>query len=119
MKRSTKAALLSGLVFPGIGHMVLKRYRRGSVLMLLALAAFSVVVTQVLQRALTIVDRIESGAMPLDSGAIAEAVSRSSAGANSLVESTAMIVLVACWLIGIIDSYRLGVTRDEGAGTNS
>jgi hypothetical protein len=47
MKKSSKAALLSGLIFPGIGHMVLKQYLRGSVLMFSALAAFSVIVTRV------------------------------------------------------------------------
>ena len=34
---TTKAALLSGLIFLGIGHIALKQYLRGSVLMFLAL----------------------------------------------------------------------------------
>ena len=112
MKRSSKAALLSGLIFPGIGHMVLKQYLRGSVLMLSALVALSVIVTRVFQRALTIVDRINSGDIPIETGAIAEMVSNSTSGADSLVESTAVIVLGACWLIGIIDSYRLGAAQE-------
>ncbi len=93
--------------------MVLKQYLRGSVLMLSALVAFSVIVTRLFQRALTIVDRINSGDIPADTGAIAEMVSNSTGGADSLVESTAVIVLGACWLIGIIDSYRLGATQEE------
>jgi hypothetical protein len=113
MKRSSKAALLSGLIFPGIGHMVLKQYLRGSVLMLSALVALSVIVTRVIQRALIIVDRINSGDISVEAGAIAEMVSNSTSGADSLVESTALIVLGACWLIGIIDSYRLGAVQDK------
>lgn len=113
MKRSSKAALLSGLIFPGIGHMVLKQYLRGSVLMLSALAAFSVIVTRVFQRALTIVDRINSGDVPVETSAIAELVSISTSGADSFIEDTAVIVLGACWLIGIIDSYRLGVAQEK------
>jgi hypothetical protein len=113
MKKSSKAALLSGLVFPGIGHMVLKQYLRGSVLMLAALAALSVIVTRIFQQALTIVDSINSGDIPIETGAIAELVSNSTSGADSLVESTAVIVLGACWLIGIIDSYRLGVAQEK------
>jgi len=61
MKISSRAALLSGLIFPGIGHIVLKQYIRASVLVFSAMAAFSVVVTSAFQRALTIVDRINSG----------------------------------------------------------
>ena len=113
MKKSSKAALLSGLIFPGIGHMVLKQYLRGSILMLSALAAFSVIVTRLLQRALTIVDRINTGDVPVETGAIAELVSISASGADSFIENTAVIVLGACWLIGIIDSYRLGVAQEK------
>ena len=113
MMRTSKAALLSGLIFPGIGHIVLKQYLRGSVLMLFALAALSVVVTRMYQRVLTIVDRINSGDIPVDTGAIAEMVSNSTSGADSLIENIALIVLVACWLIGIIDSYRLGVAQEK------
>ena len=113
MKRSSKAALLSGLVFPGIGHIVLKQYLRGSVLMLFALVALSAIVTTIYQRALTIVDRINSGDVPVDTGAIAEMVSNSPSGADSFIENIAVIVLGACWLIGIIDSYRLGVAQEK------
>ena len=113
MKRSSKAALLSGLIFPGIGHIVLKQYLRGSVLMLFALVALSVIVTTIYQRALTIVDRINSGDIPVDTGAIAEMVSNSTSGADSFIENIAVIVLGACWLIGIIDSYRLGIAQEK------
>jgi len=113
MTRSTKAALLSGLVFPGIGHMVLKQYLRGSVLMISALTASSVIVTVVIQRALTIVDRINSGDIPVETAAIAEMVSNSTNLADSLIENISVIVLGACWLIGIIDSYRLGIAQEK------
>jgi hypothetical protein len=113
MKRSSKAALLSGLIFPGIGHLVLKQYLRGSVLMLVALVAFSVIVDRIYQRVLTIFERINSGDIPVDTGAIAEMVSNSTSSADSLIENTALIVLAVCWLIGIIDSYRLGVAQEK------
>ncbi len=113
MKKSSKAALLSGLIFPGIGHMVLKQYLRGAVLMLSALVAFSVIVTRIFQRALTIVDRINSGDIPIETGAIAALVSNSTNGVDSFIENTAVIVLAACWLIGIIDSYRLGIAQEK------
>ena len=93
--------------------MVLKKHLHGSVLMLAALAALSVIVTRVFQRALTIVDRINSGDIPVETGAIAEMVSNSTSGADSFIENTAVIVLATCWLIGIIDSYRLGVAQEK------
>ena len=104
-----KAALLSGLVFPGLGHLLLKRYPRGSVLVLGALIATSVIVADAYRRALTIVDRIVLGDVPVGSAAIAQMVADSSNGANSPKVTIAIIVLGACWLIGIVDSYRLGI----------
>ena len=113
MKKSSKAALLSGLIFPGIGHIFLKEYLRGSALVVLSLAALSVVVTIAYQHALLIVDRIISGDVSVEAGAIAQAVSNSTTAADSLVENAAVIVLVACWLTGTIDSYRLGAVQEK------
>ena len=113
MTRSTKAALLSGLIFPGIGHMVLKQYLRGSVLMLAALIAVSVIVTAAIQRALTVVERINSGEIPIETRAISDAIANSTSGPDSLIVTISVIVLGACWLIGIIDSYRLGIAQEN------
>ena len=76
--------------------------------MLSALVAFSVIVTRVFQRALIIVDRINSGDIPIETGAIAELVSNSTSDAEGSMLNIAALVVGACWLIGIIDSYRLG-----------
>jgi len=113
MKKSSKAALLSGLIFPGTGHFFLKEYLRGSALVVLSLAALSVVVTSAYQHALVIVDRVVSGDVSMEAGAIAQAISDSTTAADSLVENTAVFVLIVCWLAGIVDSYRLGATQEK------
>ena len=113
MKRSSKAALLSGLIFPGIGHFFLREYLRGSALVVLSLAALSVVVTSAYQHALLVVDQIVSGDVSMEAGAIAQAVSNSTTATDSLIENAAVIVLVACWLAGILDSYRLGALQEQ------
>ena len=113
MKKSSKAALLSGLIFSGIGHIFLKDYLRGSALVVSSLAALSVVVSNVYQHALLVVDGIVSGDVAVEAGAIAQAVSNSTTAAESLVENAAVIVLVACWLAGILDSYRLGAVQEK------
>ena len=115
MKKSSKAALLSGLIFPGLGHIFLKDYFRGSLLVILSLAALSVVVTSAYQHALLIADQIVSGDISMEAEAIAQAVSNSTNAADSLVENTAVFVLVACWMAGIMDSYRLGAVQEKSA----
>jgi len=113
MKISTKVVLLSGLVFPGIGHFVLKQRLRGSVLMVTALIASAIIVKIAVQRAMALIDKINSGQIAIDSGTITELVSNSvSTTDNSTVNLSAM-VLVACWLFAIIDSYRLGMIQEK------
>ncbi len=113
MTRSIKAALLSGLIFPGIGHIVLKQYLRGSVLMLSALVALSVIVTKALKQALTIVDRINSGEIPVEAGVITELASTPTSGSEGSILNIAALVISVVWIIGIVDSYRLGIIQEK------
>ena len=113
MTKSTKAALLSGLVFPGIGHFVLKQYVRGSILLLIALIAMSAIVRIVFQQAQAIVDRVVNGEIPLDPAAISTLVADPSSDSDSFISSVSTTVFLACWLIGIIDSYRAGIALEK------
>ncbi len=113
MSKASKAALLSGLVFPGAGHMLLQKYLRGSVLMIAALGASTVIIKNIVAQTLAVVDRINSGDIPADTGAIAEMVANSSSATDGFAANAAVIVLLACWLIGIVDAYRLGSAEDQ------
>ena len=113
MKRSSKAALLSGLTFPGIGHVFLKNYLRGSVLTFVALAALLTIAIRTYQRAIIVVDQMNSGDIPVDTAAVADMVANSTSAAGTFVENIAVTTLVACWLIGIIDSYRIGAAQER------
>ena len=81
--------------------------------MLFALIALSVIVTKAIKQALTIIDRINSGEIPVETGTITELVSNSTGGADSSILNIAALVVGACWLIGIIDSYRLGLIQEK------
>ena len=113
MTRSVRAALLSGLIFPGTGHMVLKQYLRGSLLMLPALMALSVIAAKTIKQAQTVLDRMNSGEIPLEAAAITEMVSQSTAAMEDSTLNIAALVFATCWLVGIIDSYRLGIVEEK------
>jgi len=107
VKRSTKAALLSGLVFPGIGHMYLKRYIRGIILLLGAAWAIYFIFSVIVTKALEVSGQIGSGNVPLDISAITDLVSQHLSGAEQTT-NLAMIALLTLWVIGVVDSYRQG-----------
>jgi len=103
-----KAVLLSALVFPGAGHFYLKKKITGSVLAGSAFFGLYSIVSGILERAQLIADKIVSGEIQPDMTIISELVSSQSSGAEAQSLSIATTVLIISWVIGIVDSYRVG-----------
>ncbi len=108
MKKSTKAALLSAFVFPGVGHIFLKRYIPGAVLAVAAFMALYVLISNVVDKALQIADKIQRGEIQPDIAVITELVSKQPTGTEAQLINIATAILIISWLIGIADSYRVG-----------
>lgn len=113
MKKATAAALLSALVFPGAGHLFLKKYIPGVALTGTSLTGVYYLISETLKRALQIVEKIQAGDIQPDVTAITELVTKQSTGTDATLLNIATVVLVICWLVGIIDSFRLGRVRDR------
>ena len=77
------------------------------------MAALSVIVTKAINQALTIVDRINSGEIPVEARAIIELASIPNSSAKDSILNIAAIVVGAVWIIGIVDSYRLGIIQEK------
>ncbi len=113
MTRSLKAMLLSALLFPGAGHLWLKHYWRGAVLMLVTLGAASMLIRSIFERAMTVVDQITAGDIVADTDTIAQMLAATSQARAANHDTALVTVLAVCWVIGIADSFRLG--RQQGA----
>ena len=113
MKKSIKSALLSALVFPGAGHFFLKKFLRGTVLMVLSLAGLAFIVVKTVEKALAIVDKLQSGQVPPEAQALTALRAKASPGPDALFLDIATYGITLCWLIGIIDSYRIGNRQDR------
>jgi len=59
MNNAVTGTLLSGLVFPGLGQVVLKRYKRGIALMLTVSVSLTVIMTKAVQIALAILKQVD------------------------------------------------------------
>jgi hypothetical protein len=113
MKKSTKAALLSACIFPGVGHIFLKKHIPGVALISASFVAIYYLVSKTLEKALQIAENIQSGDVQLDIAAIAELVSQQPTGTDAQLINIATNTFIICWLIGILDSYRLGRGREK------
>ena len=116
MNRPLKAALLSALVFPGVGHFFLKKHVRSAILSGTALAGLFFLVSKTVERALQITEKIQTGEVGLDVATITELVSKPATGTEALFLNIAATVLIVSWLFGVVDSYLIGRTQDKQVG---
>jgi len=114
MNKSVKAALLSGFVFPGVGHVFLKRYISGALLAGAAFTALYVLISNAVEMALQITDKIQRGELQPDVAVITELISKQPTGTEARLINIATAILIISWLIGIVDSYRVGRLQESG-----
>ncbi len=113
MRKSIKAALLSGLVFPGTGHFSLDRYQRGLLFFIPSFLGLLYLLRYSLNKAYTISDQIALGTIPLDTAVITNLISAPPEGTELLTLQIATWAIIICWVVSIIDSYRLGKIADQ------
>jgi hypothetical protein len=115
MKKSVKAALWSGFVFPGVGHFFLKCYLRGMVLFIPAILAVFLLTRDLVAQTELVMSKLESGAVSPDLQAIGALLD---ATPDTLTTTIAYWVIVVCWVLGVIDAYRLGSMQDKAHSAN-
>ena len=106
MKKSTKAALLSAFIFPGAGHFILKKPLTGLILSATAASAIYVIISKTVENAMRIVEKVQSGEVQTDVAAITDLVNAQTATNDAQGINIAMLVLLAVWIIAIVDAYR-------------
>ena len=108
MKRSTIAVLWSALALPGAGHLYLKKHRPGIALAVVALAAVSYITVKTVEKTLKVYSRLLDGELDLEPGAILEYLNTLSNPDEALLINICTVVFIVCWIVAILDSYRLG-----------
>jgi hypothetical protein len=112
MNVSLKGALWSGFIFPGLGQIALKHYKRGAVLMLTVLVGLSVVVVKAVQHTLVVLEKLELEGAAISMNAISNVVTHTSSTSESLIFNLALLLIMFCWIIGTVDAYRIGRKED-------
>jgi TM2 domain-containing membrane protein YozV len=116
MNNSIKGALLSGLVFPGLGQVVLKHYKRGIAFIIVGLIIMMVIVVKAVQQALTILEKIDAEGGVISMNTITNAVIQASTPSESLTFKLLLFSLFLCWILGVVDAYRVGKRKDIDEG---
>ena len=111
MNQSVKAALLSALVFPGVGQLTIGYERRGWIIIAVNTVLFSLIMSGIIQKAYEIISEIEKKAA-LTGIVDFEEVLNMTSGMVNFSDNTflnlALIFFILGWLFSILDAYLLG-----------
>ena len=114
MKRSTKAVLLSALVYPGAGHWYLARKWSALIFMLAATAALYVLLSGAWSQANLIAEQILSGEVQPEIGALMEQMAEQGGINQSGRFTIATAWMGIVWFAAIIDAWRVGKADPTG-----
>ncbi|MGA2332077.1 MAG: DUF6677 family protein [Syntrophales bacterium] len=115
MKIAIKAALLSGLVFPGLGHIYLKRYRRGLAILIPVLLCLGIIIRTVVVSALESLKAIESGGGIADMETVSN-LARIDSVHSGINLNFILLFVLCCWLFSVVDAYKIGKKGLPGMG---
>ena len=87
--------------------------------MLTVLVSLSVVVAKAVQHALAILEKIESEGGAISISTISNAATQASATSGSLTFNLVLLLVTLCWIIGVVDAYRIGKKKDIEEGSTS
>jgi|TARA_R110000850_G_scaffold50989_2_gene124449 TM2 domain-containing membrane protein YozV len=110
MTKSLKAVLLSALVLPGCGHFSLKKPIQGCLLAFISTICIYILFSTTMQIAQDLSVQIQNGQIPLNLANLNELVSKEFNSDKAQGANASVFILSICWIIGIIDSYRIGRT---------
>lgn len=106
MNKTTKVTLLSALVFPGLGHLLLKKYIIAFAFILSFAYLLLGLVSKVLNKSQQVVDSIMRGDVALDITAIRQALIDQGVLDGPHLTTSAFLLLFI-WGIATFDAYRL------------
>lgn len=115
MKTSTKAVLLSALVFPGTGHLLLKKYLSAAVLAGACFFGLYYLISSAVDTALEVSAELQSGNVQPDVAAISDLLAKRTSGSDAQVTSLVTAAIGICWIFGVVDSYRVGRAQERAA----
>ena len=113
MRKSIKAVLLSALVLPGTGHFSLKKPVLGSLLLGISLVCLYFIFSAILKISKDISAQIQSNELAFDAAQINEMVTEKLSGSGDQVINISALILIMCWIVGVVDSFRLGRLEEK------
>jgi hypothetical protein len=106
MRKTVKVVLLSTLVLPGLGHLVLKKYALAATFVASFVYLLLGIIKEIHNKTQHVVESIIRGEIPLEVTAIKQTLINQGVLESSQL-STSSYLLFIVWAISAIDAYRI------------
>lgn len=113
MKKSVKAALLSGFLYPGIGQISIGHKIRGVFFALVNSVFMILFLQKIMLKTHQIVEEIQKSGVIIDLHTISNMTSEIMRSTDNSTMNIYLWIIVFAWAISIIDAYYLGLKLDK------
>ncbi len=110
MKNSIKGALLSGLIFPGLGQIIQGRNKAGIIFISGAVIGLSGITYAVIHKAMLVMRQIKPLIAQGQSISTHDIIRTAAHIPNGIIGNTAPFIFIGCWIISTIHALRF---KDE------
>ena len=111
MNQSLKSALLSALIFPGVGQISAGDKKKGWIIITLNAAILYLIIREVMQKAYVVIAEMKKNGSAMDIESITNATSKLSGFSDNIFLNSLLILLIVSWCYSIFDAYRIGIKK--------
>lgn len=113
MNNSIKAALLSGLIFPGVGQISAGYKKRGWFIIGVNAVFLYLIISEIIQQAYSVIAEMQKNGSAMDIEAISKTTSGMVGFSDNASLNILLMLLIVGWVISVIDAYRIGNEKDK------
>lgn len=108
MRKAIKSALLSALIFPGVGQISAGFKKRGWFIVLANCVLLYLLMNEIIQLAYSTINTMKKNDVVMDIETISGATSNQIDFSDNSYLNSLLIILIISWVFSTIDAYRLG-----------
>ena len=108
MNKSMKGALLSALIFPGVGQISIGHKKRGWFIIFVNGVFLYMMISEIIKQTLILAEKIQKSGIALDYGSISNKTSELVSFSDNSSLNILLIFLIFSWVASVIDAYILG-----------
>lgn len=111
MKKSIKSALLSAMIFPGVGQISAGFIKRGWLIILVNCVLLYLMISEIVQQAYNVINTMQKSDIALDAEKITNTTSDLIGFSSNSYLNSLLIILIISWAYAIFDAYHIAIKK--------